>query len=69
MDGGAYIGDTVEEFFQKKPDSVLKYRVYAWEPDAGNIDKERDRVSENGDIAVPVSTIDLAAGEDRVPER
>lgn len=35
MDGGAYIGDTVEEFLQKKG-TVADYKVYAWEPDNEN---------------------------------
>ena len=32
IDCGAYIGDTVEEFLQKKPDWLQEYRYYAVEP-------------------------------------
>lgn len=36
MDGGAYVGDTVEEFMRKMDKGVLDYKVYAWEPDEKN---------------------------------
>lgn len=36
MDGGAFTGDTVEEFIGKMGEDVLNYKIYAWEPDPVN---------------------------------
>lgn len=53
MDGGAFTGDTVEEFLQKKSKRVSHYKVFAWEPDPKNYNILKNNYANNSHV-VPV---------------
>ncbi len=53
VDGGAYIGDSAEEFIQDMKNAEKQYKhIYSFEPDSENFTKARKRLSLYSDITI-----------------